>query len=89
MWRLDGAPEADLPSEDNLRDLELSPNGRLLAVVEKDGVTFWDTATLKKVHRIKSIAPLRLRFSPDGTRLAVVGGEKRDTIAIWQVKIPP
>ena len=89
VWRLDGAPEADLPSEDNLRDLELSPNGRLLAVVEKDGVTFWDTATLKKVHRIKSIAPLRLRFSPDGTRLAVVGGEKRDTIAIWQVKIPP
>jgi WD40 repeat protein len=54
-----------------------SPDGKLLAAGAYGRVTVWDTATLQPVKTLTNVlgAVNDLRFSPDGTRLAVSGGQ--------------
>ncbi len=68
---------AQVRGDSHLWDLALSPDGRVLAAGDNDGrVILWDARTMRRIG-----APLhagdwttREAFSPDGRRLAVVGG---------------
>ncbi len=54
-----------------------SPDGKLLATGSYGRVTVWDLATVKPARVLTSVlgAVNDLRFSPDGTLLAVAGGQ--------------
>jgi WD40 repeat protein len=54
-----------------------SPDGKLLAAGAYGRVTVWDAATLRPVKTLTNVlgAVNDLRFSPDGTRIAVSGGQ--------------
>jgi WD40 repeat protein len=71
-----------------------SPDGKLLAAGSYGRVTVWDLATAKPVKVLTNVlgAVNDLRFSPDGTLLAVAGGQpsaKGDlrlyTVADWKL----
>ncbi|MDQ7029798.1 MAG: hypothetical protein Q9O62_08490 [Ardenticatenia bacterium] len=86
VWRIDGTVETELEGQESPLDLALSPDGRLLVTVERFYVLFWDVSRRRLVHRVESEAPLRsVRFSPDGSRLALIGENK---IWIWGTAMP-
>jgi RNA polymerase sigma factor (sigma-70 family) len=68
----------------------LSPDGKTLAVSAGDDITLWDLATGRPLHRLRDakvppdFSPNQtfLCFSPDGSRLASVGGWK------WTDQLP-
>lgn len=59
----------------NIRYIQYSPYGKLLAVVEKDfGIHVYNTQSLKKIYQLKdyvSVGRRTLKFSPDGEILAI------------------
>ena len=62
---------------------EISPNGRLVAIGNHDGIThIWDTTTLKRVilHGLLNGAD-SIAFSPDNKRLGVGSGQE---VKIWE-----
>ena len=63
-----------------------SPDGRLLAAVENDGVHVWETATGAELYRFggPSSWPTRLAFSPDSRTLALFG-EEGSAAKLWEV----
>jgi WD40 repeat protein/serine/threonine protein kinase len=73
-FRLEGASLSDF-----------SPDGRRLALVQKDGpVIFYDTADWKETGRLKTGTPVDfLAFHPDGTRLAVA--QQDGALGVWDV----
>ena len=72
---------------DRLISLDLSPDGRTLAFIDHDGtLTFVDARTRRSAGRPSTVSGLagviidavlrpEVRFSPDGSRVAVGGGE--------------
>lgn len=73
----------------NVSDLRFSPDGRLLVgscgpTVHR-GYRLWDAADGRELHFIAGSPHQRysMAFTPDGTRLATVGGE--ETIQLWDV----
>ena len=76
-----------LPGTGNrLLALDLSPDGRTLAIADQQGLlALYDTATRRPLgiaYRAPGRAPIfNLRFSPDGSRLVVVGPGPRGITA--------
>jgi eukaryotic-like serine/threonine-protein kinase len=76
-------------------DLAFSPDGRRLAGVSREVVKVWDAATGHEVLTLRG-APQRhwdpafnprVRFSPDGKRLAATNWD--ETISVWDAELPP
>ncbi len=68
LWQFDDFAAA-------LRDLAVSPDGKLIACVTNGtGISLFDSATGKRVKQIGDRAYFAIDFSRDGTRL-VVGGQ--------------
>jgi WD40 repeat protein/serine/threonine protein kinase len=99
IWRLD-APTArravkTLPAPGLLCDLAFSPDSRRLAGVSRDLVKMWDVETGHEVltlwgapqrHWDPAFNP-RVRFSPDGKRLAATNWD--ETISLWEAEELP
>lgn len=66
-----------------------SPNGKLLATGTYSRVVLWDAATAQPVKQLTNVlgAVNDVRFSPDGTLLAVAGGQPgaKGDLRIYQV----
>lgn len=84
LWRPhDGTQLAEFePTEQQLRDAAVSPDGRLVAGATRRGVPIWDAETGELVRELDAPA-WAVAFAPDGPQLAVAG---RDGVAsLWQV----
>jgi len=60
---------------DRLQDIDISPDGRILAAGDNDGtLIFWNAQTMRRIGRPlqSGYATPRLAFSPDGRQLGVI-----------------
>jgi WD40 repeat protein len=67
--------------------IEVSPDGKTLAVAEGNDVVLYDAATLSELRQLRGHSDLvrSLRFSPDGTMLAT--GSADHTATVWDVAV--
>jgi WD40 repeat protein len=73
--------------EDNITNIEASPDGMRLAVHASSGILLWDVAQGKELRRIEwKQEDARMAFSPDGHLLAVCGGDESKTLHLWSVE---
>jgi WD40 repeat protein len=76
-----------VPSGSNVSASALSPNGRLLATSENEEITFWDTATGKRVGEFDfgwAETAYDIVFSPDGKLLAVL--DEEGIVTFWNTE---
>jgi WD40 repeat protein len=72
----------------NIRFMDGSPGGKLLAVGANDGLSVWDAELRQCIWSDDSIAVQRVRFSPSGKYLAAVGRgmpEGASDLAVFEV----
>jgi WD40 repeat protein len=67
------------------KQVTFSPDGKLLAALNQQKVTFWDTATKRVLASGKNPAGTRLVFSPDWRYLAQVNWDDH-TASLWGVQ---
>lgn len=67
--------------DDGIDDVSLSPDGTHLALVTKQGVTFWDVSTAREVAGIDDPNAFvsSLAYSPQGNRFAAIDQNK----SVW------
>jgi WD40 repeat protein len=74
----------DLRGDSGGASLAFSPDGKILACVEEDGVRLWDTATGREFHRDRNkLAGQAVTFSSDGKD--VLTASSSGLIQYWQV----
>ncbi|MGK7950844.1 MAG: WD40 repeat domain-containing protein [Xenococcaceae cyanobacterium] len=66
-------------------DVIFSPDGRLLATIDKSTVRIWNTATGEELQTLEGhqAAVSSVVFSPDGQRIATASGD--NTARVWRV----
>ncbi len=79
----------DIVVPERVKDLNFSPDGRLLAVASHEATTIWDVTsgelkyTLNQTITPPDNMPTALTFTPDGGHLAVVRWD--ETIELWRL----
>ena len=68
-------------TDNNVNDIEFSPNGKLVASGGNDNVRVWNAVTGEEIAQLDSRG-YSIAFSPDGSKLAA-GGD--DSIIIWDI----
>ena len=84
---LDLVTAKDLPRQppyDTCFSLSFSPDGRTLALGEKDSIRLWDLARGVEKRRFPAPETRALAFSPDGKVLAAAGTRRR--ACLWDVR---
>ena len=88
--RYDCRTSAGLRRRPSLPSVDVSPDGSLLAVAGFHEVILLDAETGEQRSRLVGMSPRinTVRFSPDGKRLAAVGGTPavRGEVQIWEVE---
>ncbi len=62
----------------------ISPNGRLVANQDSDGVTIWDARSGRRVTTLRSQDNQAAAFNPDSTRILTAGSDQN--ARIWDVR---
>jgi WD40 repeat protein len=77
--------DADRDSATSVLSLAFSPDDKVLAAGDLDGVVVWDVATRRIRYRVKpgNTWAYSLAFSVDGSVLAIGGGD--GTVVLWDV----
>lgn len=78
--------KSSLPVDRGVFDLDLSPDGQLIALGNVAGpASLWEAATGKRLHLLRGISGgvYRVAFSPDGHRVAGVGQD--NYLHVWDV----
>jgi WD40 repeat protein len=65
-------------------DVAFSPDGHLLATVDKSAVMIWDAATGQAKHKLPHNWVWNIAFSPDGQTIATGGGDMY-AVRLWDV----
>jgi WD40 repeat protein len=73
---------APRPLEESPRESVFSPDGRLVAVASKDGVSVWEVATGRRLALLPEALTDGAAFSLDGRRFAWPG---RDRLKVWDL----
>lgn len=76
---------------EHLFRVDWSPNGELLVTAGSNAkITIWDAKELKPLKELETPESVKFsRFSPDGSRLIIAGGQQQSiecTITIWGVE---
>lgn len=87
-WTLYKNNNCDL-EEDKTKTLQLSPNGKILAIADKgEVINLWDLETKKEISRLEEDNSNNmiwdLEFSPNGQILATAGNDKKIRLWDWQ-----
>jgi WD40 repeat protein len=85
-----GEPTKTLPrSFPWIAELACSPDGQIVAVVDRMGISFWDVATARELGSIPCHLVGPPTFSPDGNRLAGRADDGRAIVLIKDVRTAP
>jgi WD40 repeat protein len=69
-----------------VRDIAVAPDGKMLMILDGDGklaIHELPSGIVLLSHRMKGAEDGHLALSPDGTTLAVTGGDNNPKIAVW------
>jgi RNA polymerase sigma factor (sigma-70 family) len=69
--------------DQEIRCFALSPNGKVLAVPDNDGIALWNVDAGKKLRQLSIKGVQALAFAPDGKTLAVAGPDR--IVSLWDV----
>lgn len=87
IWHVAGNQEYRLlnarPINTHAGSIDFSPDGRLLASTDQEGVQLWDMAQARPLTRLQVGDCVQTAFSQDGTRLLTSGN---DEFYSWPVK---
>jgi RNA polymerase sigma factor (sigma-70 family) len=70
----------------NWNGVSLSPDGTTLATPGDRGARLWDVATAKEIRAVGAARFVWVRFSPDGARLATLGGSTFVEGNLWDAR---
>jgi RNA polymerase sigma factor (sigma-70 family) len=64
-------------------DIDLSPDGKLLAVPSASGIGIWELGSGRRMRTIGATSYARVCFSPDGALMATIDGGEGTEVSVW------